>query len=215
VINISTALEGIIKSNYFLQFGIANRLLNLSQLAQFIKPLMEARTKKEIRISALKMNLSRLQKKYSKIMPQEQQFQFEDISISSNFTTITYSKNEKIRSILSNLYNEIKNENGFITLTEGTEEITLIVNKKWAKKITDKIKTQPKFINENISSIKVSFDEKYYYFPGIIYVLFQQLTMQGINIVELSSTFTELQLFLEEKDVKLAFDSLFNKFIKI
>ncbi|MFC1810657.1 hypothetical protein ACFLZH_04105 [Patescibacteria group bacterium] len=213
MINISNSLKEIIQSNPYLQFGFAHRLLNLTQLAKFIKPIVECRTKKEIKTTALVMNLSRLQKVYTKIMPQTKDFILDSINISSNLLTVTYNKTESNQKNTSKLHELIKKKNGYINITESNKEITLVTEGRYFDLIDKTIDEKPKYINKGVSAISVSFNEKYYDYPGILYVLFQQLTLQGINVIELSSTFTEVILYVEEKDVKLAFDTLFYRFV--
>jgi aspartokinase len=41
----------------------------------------------------------------------------------------------------------------------------------------------------------------------------QQVAVQGINVVEIASTATELILYLDQKDVRLAFDTLYQRFM--
>ena len=60
---ISDAVSEIITPHSLFHFGLHHRLLNLSQVARFIKPLVEARTHKEVHEAAVLMSLSRLQAK--------------------------------------------------------------------------------------------------------------------------------------------------------
>ena len=212
MIRISDALKEIIQSCDFLQFGIAHRLLNLSKVTTYIKPLVEARTKKEVTDAALLMNLSRLQRDYSKIMPQICDFKLDNINMFSNLATITFDKTPNKSKKANKYYQYVKGKDGYINITESSTEITIIVDEKYLEDIKKYLKNDPKYLNKDVVGISVSFTDDYYQQPGIIYILFQQLTLQGINVIELSSTFTELILYIEQKDIKVAFDSLLNRF---
>ena len=49
--------------------------------------------------------------------------------------------------------------------------------------------------------------------PGVYYSILKQLAWEGINLVEVSSTYTELTLILHEKDINRAF-SIIHNFVK-
>jgi len=74
--------------------------------------------------------------------------------------------------------------------------------------------TIPKFKSPNISGVSIKFNEKYSEIPGLLYYIIQQITLQNINIIEISSTFTELIIYVEKKDTRLAFDTIYNRFMK-
>jgi hypothetical protein len=59
---ISDALEAIVEGNPALAFGLHHRLLNLTKLARFLRPSVEAQTRKGVSDSAVLMSLSRLQR---------------------------------------------------------------------------------------------------------------------------------------------------------
>ena len=64
-----------------------------------------------------------------------------------------------------------------------------------------------------LASLGVTFDERYLDEPGFLYFVLQQLYFQNINIVELASTSTELILYLAQADVRLAFDTIYQRFV--
>lgn len=48
MIKISEAIQDIVHNNDQLRFGFHHQLFNLSQVARFIQPLVEARTQKSV-----------------------------------------------------------------------------------------------------------------------------------------------------------------------
>jgi len=56
--------------------------------------------------------------------------------------------------------------------------------------------------------VKVKFDEKFFHEPGLVYLIMQKMMLQNVNIIEFSSTFTELIFFIEKDDLQLVFDTL-------
>lgn len=67
---------------------------------------------------------------------------------------------------------------------------------------------KPLFQNHAVASIGISFSEDYIQIPGFIAAVLLQLTVQQINLIEIASTFTELTLYVDQENTKLAFDTL-------
>lgn len=215
MIRISDIISKVISQNALLSFGIAHRLLNLSQVAKFIKPMIEAHTQKEIRDSAILMNLSRYQRHVGKWMqPKEKDFVIENITVQSDLCTMTFFKTKEIHTNINAVYNEIQKRKGFCTITEGVGEITIIFDNCFSELITKKIKEEPRHKYTKATSVGVKFSEKYLETPGLLYVILQQIVLQNINIIELSSTATEFMIYIDQKDTRIAFDTLYNRFSK-
>lgn len=212
---ISDALKEIIDSNQFLAYGLHNKLVNLTQLAKYLKPLVETRTKKNLKsATALLMMLSRLQKEYAKKTKPISKFKINNITAYSGLSIYTYLKSHSFLSQLSRLYAAVEHKNSYLTLGQGTDEITLIVNQSGAKELKKFIKDRPKHFSKDISALSVKFDEKYHHEPGLLYYLIQRVALQGINIKEIASTYTEIIFYVDEKDFKLIFDTIYNSFVK-
>src|SRR3989339_821911 len=126
MIKISEAITEILTKNPFLQFGFHYRLFNLSQLSTFIKPQIEARTKKEVKTSAITMSLSRSQKQLSKITIKPEQYKAENITTYSNLCIMTFVKKQEIHAKINKFYEKIQKEKTYITISEGVNEIRII-----------------------------------------------------------------------------------------
>ena len=212
MIKISDALKEIIQSNDFLKLGLSKGLFNLTSLASFLKPKLEVMTKKTLTTSAILMGLSRSQRTFKKIAKttQSENFKFDSISIKQDLVTATYFKSDDIHKKINTLYATNDHENKFFTITESSNEITMITDKKTFKSVNKLIKTAPKNVNENISAIGIKFNEKYNSSPGLLNHIIQTLAFQNINIVEITSTFTEFLIYIKSQDAKFALDLLLN-----
>lgn len=208
MLKISDALNEIVKQNRFLKFGLSKRLLNLSQLSIFLKPLLEAKTKKSIKPQAITMSLSRLQKTLSKIAPKITKLPIENLTIHSNLATLTYFKSADVHRKINMLHSKLRNTNSFITITEGTSEITLIIDQEALKTAKMLIKEKPKNEEKDLTALGVKFSEKSIEIHGLLNQITQLLAFQYINIVEITSTYTEFVVYINKKDTNLAFDTL-------
>jgi hypothetical protein len=215
VIKISDAIKDIIHNNDQLLFGFHHQLLNLSQVARFIHPLVEARTQKNVRVSAILMNLSRMHQQLTqhKSRPQDK-FYIDKINIHTDLCSFTLVKTGPSHRELNRMYSDVQKRHGFMTITEGISEITAIVESDNFD-LASKWLTEPiRLVNQNIASVGVKFHEKFIEVPGLLYMILQMVTMQQINIVELASTATEFIIYINQQDIYLAFDAILSKFGK-
>ncbi len=217
---IPETLREIITSNPTLELGFAHNLFNLTQLARFLQPLVQARANREVSVSALSMALSRFGSSLPKgAKPALARFKFKNLAITSDLVVLTLPKEPDTHKLINQLYSKLAKREGHFTVTEGLSQVTIIIDEKdldVAQAIFDS-PTQgrgPKSKPARAASISVSFDPKYLSTPGFLYVILQQLALQGINILELSSTATELILYVKPSDVTLAFDTLYERFMR-
>ena len=212
---VSDAINSIIAGNALLQMGLSHRLFNLTQLAKHIQPQVEAWTKKELQSSAILMQLSRLQRKFEDQGPfDDLEIYIDNLIIRSELVTLTYLKTKEIHRSINSLHNKIETKGGYLTLSQGINEVTLIFEKEHLELARSFIAQKPIYRHENIASIGVKLTKRYLETPGFFYLMFQQLYFQNINIIEIASTATELIFYVEQDDVRLAFDTLYNRFAK-
>lgn len=204
----SEALEQVIAGNPFLQFGLSHHLYNLSELAKLVQPIVEVRIGKSIQRTALVTGLSRLQKKVQARLPESHNFEIENLSVQTNLATATYEKRVKNHEQINLAYNAIQKQGEYFVYSESTSEITIFFHKRFAPIVENIVQARPKYQNLAITAVQVKFDEKFFYEPGMIYLIMQKMMLQNINIIEFSSTFTELIFFIEKDDLQLVFDTL-------
>lgn len=212
MVKISDVLKELIDKNQFLHFGFSHRLLNLSQTAEWIKPLLKARIKKNVSTSAILMSLSRMVRTRSKILPSMQRMKVASMNVYNDLCELTFDKGSVVQQFLDKAYLQIQKRNGYMTISQGISEITIIVGHDCLGIIKKEIRAKPKFVKDKLAALGVQFDSKYVTNPGMFYYLIQQLTLQNINIWEVSSTYTELIFYIAQNDIRLAFDTLSQAF---
>ncbi|MBT3349630.1 ACT domain-containing protein [bacterium] len=214
MLKISDAIEQIVSGNPLLEHGFSNRLFNLTQLAKYLKPLIEARTKKEITSTALLMALSRMQRESDRQLRQQKPFKFRTILIYSNLCTTTFPQTRRVHQQLSKLFDELEKQHGFFSQSENSREITLTIDNRFAPLLHEIVQEEPKYQNQNVACVEVQFSAEYFETPGLLHALIQKITLQNINLIEVSSTYTGFCFFVEKKDMKLAFETLHDSFLK-
>ena len=214
VIKISDAIYAIITENPSLNFAFHHKLLNLSQLARFILPAVATRTRKEVTESAVLMNLSRLQRKHMAYAQVPKPLVLDKVTVQAGLCTLTVSNTVAIHQRLNKLIPKIRENEGYVTMTEGVGEITAILEDGYFDLACEALREKPRNVHRRIASVGVKFSDRILDRPGVIYVVLQQVVLQNINVIEVASTATELNIYLSEDDVEHAFESIYHRFSK-
>jgi aspartokinase len=208
---ISDAVLEIVAHNRLLGFGLHHRLLNLSQVARFIRPLVEARTHKEVRDSAVLMSLSRLHARLAD-PGTPTRLVLDDIRVHSGLCSLTVSKTSRARAELNRVFEMLREREGVITMTEGIGEITVILKDGDFETAVEMLSQAPRYVYREIASVGVEFTEEILASSGVLYQLLQQVALQNINVIEVTSTATEFNIYVRKEDARLAFDSIYRRF---
>ncbi len=209
MLRISDSLGKMILVNRFLRTGLQHRLFNLSQLTRFLKPLVEAQLKKDVQESALLMTLSRVQRDFDRqTKKQFQNFALDKLILQPNLFTVTYSKSLDLLRRVQRFERMVTIKNGYMNVSEGSREITMLVEQGFLEDLSRSIPEKPIHIQTKITGIGVVFGENYAAEPGFLYMILERIAFQGINVVEVFSTYTEFSIFLKQEDARLALDTL-------
>ena len=213
MIKISDALEEIILGNSLLEHGLEHRLLNLTQLAKFLRPQVEFRTQKEVTSTALLMALSRLQAKYLSPKRAVEKFKFKTLLVYSNLCTQTFAQTNETHEQLAELFKVLAKRNGFFCQSENSREITVTIDNRFMSTLEEMVTAKPRHKNNNVSCVEAQFSDRYFDRPGILHELIYTISLQNVNIIEVSSTYTGFSFFIEKKNMKLVFEVLHDNFL--
>ncbi len=212
MISVPEVVENIIKQSAFLEEGLNLNIINLSSYARFIQKRVENETKKTVKIGTIVMALARLSSKHqaNKINIQKAFDKDTDITVRSSLYEVTYPISEDSLKKQELLFQKISAQKGvFLTITQGMYEITIIASEK-IKKVVDSIYKQlkPITLTTGISSVTIHLSQKARDTKGVYYFLIKTLAWEGINIIEVVSTYTEFIIFLKNEDIAKAFNLL-------
>lgn len=133
---ISQALTEIFQGNAFLRMGLQERLLNLSQVARFLRPQIEARLKRSVEVSAVTMNLSRLQRSgLGECEMTRDKIDILNITVHSALTVLAFTQSREVHSGIHKLYNKVRRKEGYITVSRGVSEVSVIVESAYCDDI--------------------------------------------------------------------------------
>ena len=210
MISISDALSDIISSQPFIEEGLSRGIINYSAYAREIKPQIEKRLYKDVKEGAIVMALKRISEQLSKRRSKISNINLTDLTVRSNLSEYTFLNSETLPKRISELFSQILNEKDILcALSEGVRETTFIVSSGLTNKI-EKIFDQEKLVAKfyNLSSITIRLPKEVVYIPGVYYQVLKRLAWENINVIEVLSTYTELTVIVENKDVDQAFSTL-------
>lgn len=215
MITIPETVGEIISASPFLEDALTEGIINYSALARKIRPEVERRLLKDVQTGAILMALRRLSNKFKptntlkKIIHSNN-----DLIVRSNLvefvmanTDFTINMHKKLIKLAE------QEEQYFLTITEGVFETTIIAGND----LFDQIKAilpSEKIISQltHLSSITIHLPTSNIYSPGLYYFFLKALAWEGINIIEVVSSYTEFTIVLENKDVDRAFSVLKKSF---
>ena len=176
-------------------------VLNLSAYAKKLKPKIEKRLYKNIRVGSIVTALSRLAVIAGKVPSLRATVKIEDMSIKSPLCELTYEKTEEVSLVISKLGINFSGH-GFFTSTQGIGEVTLIAAQDHKADMLKQIGVTPKGEYNNLAAVTVRFNEgQYVEIPNMIYTLVSALAVKRINLVEIVSTFTEISFIVRQEDM--------------
>lgn len=192
---------------------MAQGIVNLSGLARLILPEIRKKTFKEVQEGAVLMALKRQPKTLnSKFQVENVLEKSHDLIIRSDLSELTILNidfpTEKYKKILC-LIDEQKKY--FLTVTQGVFETTIIISSELYQKVETIIKKE-KIVSQlqNLSSITIRLPGKTVLTPGVYYSILKFLAWEGINVIEVVSTFSEFTIILESQEISRAFSVLKN-----
>lgn len=211
MITVPETTEELIKHSPFLEEALSKDLINLSSLARELKPQIDKRLYKDVSSSSIMMALRRLTSKLKKkAQYSENMLKIADVTLRSNISEFTFSNSPTLLTNQQKLLEEVEKEkNSIVTLTHGVYETTIFVSSSLQKKMEQLFKIEHlRSEFKNLSSITLILPKESVYVPGIYYNILKLLAWEGINFVEVISSFTELTIYLVSNEVDKAFSVL-------
>ncbi len=210
---IAYIVESLLDKKPFIQEALAMGLINNAALAEQLQPEVEKIMKKKLKFSAVNMSIRRLTEKLKARSLHAPGFDEDcDITIKTGLSEITIHKRKETISNIRKRYNQLKlSPEDFITLTQGINEMTAIVNKRLKKPFLALIpRTEIKKEIADLSSVTIKLPKDAENSVGLFYIITKALAWNNISIVEMVSTYSELTFFFKEEDTSDAFSVIKN-----
>lgn len=211
MISISDALNEIIQTRPFIEEGLSRGIINYSAFAREVHPEIEKRLYKDIKEGAIVMALKRLSERLIKSkIKQKVRLNLTNLTVRSNLTEFTFLNSESLADKQRELFNKTAEEKDvFCAVSQGVRETTFIASSEAALAI-ERIFSSQSLVAKigNLSSITIHLPKEVVYIPGVYYQVLKMLAFENINMIEVLSTYTELTVIVDNKDVDKAFSTL-------
>jgi aspartokinase len=217
MISVMNAVTQVVENSEFARKGLRSGLLNISAYAKDIHNEIERITKKEIKNdSSIVMALSRYGKELRLREPEREDLRIRNIISRSKLAEIAYTKTADVQERLAtlNLLDAIRNAPFFVS-TVGLTEVAIIVDTS----LIDTVRShfgiaQPLIQADMLASLTLQVAIETIDQPGQSYRVLEQLASRNITVVEYTTSPTELNIILYEKDVSRAYQLLHNEFLR-
>lgn len=213
MISISQAVEDIVKGNPFLGDALAKGIINHSSLARIIKPQIEETLFKDVQEGSIVVALNRLSKRYEGVEAEQNKLEgLGDLIVRSNLVDYTFLHSPTLGDARNKLLEKVTDKKDvFITISHGINQVTIIASQTLENDIKEIFKNETSVCSlENLSSLTIKIPIEATKIPGVLYSILKILAWEGINLIEFISTFTELTLVMESKDIDRAFSLVKN-----
>ncbi len=215
MITVPQATEKIIKRSRYLSEAMSKKLINASSLARYIKPEIEAMVFKKVTDGSILMAIQRLQHEFSKtkqsstLLPEPP-----DMIVRSNLVLIYVKNSPTLLSHLEKIEKESVHLQKKALFTYGRVETLILANKMTAQ-IIHTVLEHEKIIKEfeNVSTITIHVPDISATTPGVLNLFIKSLAWEGINILGLLITQTELTFIFTNKESNSAFSILQSLFV--
>ncbi|MBU0535957.1 MAG: ACT domain-containing protein [Nanoarchaeota archaeon] len=207
---ISHIVEHIVKERPLLQEAIIEDIVNYASVAESIKPEVEKALEKEVKLSAIVMALRRVAETVRRKAPQTKFDYNSEIFMKTQVCDIGVLKSPTFFSKLKHIYSIVDYERGdTLNIIQGNYEVSIISNEKYLDKIKKSLAGE-KIVraDKELVIVGMIFPKEYVEHPGVIATITRKLAWNGVNILEVISTFKELNFVVGKNDATKAYNAL-------
>jgi len=212
MITIAEVVEQIVRHSPLLEEGMKKGIINYSSLARELKPEIEEKVYKSIQTGAIIMALKRFSLKTQKKTKDVRTIfkHSPDMIVRSHLMEYTISNSDTLLEKHRSFFNKInKNNKYFFIITQGVFETAMIISQDLQVFIEQSLKGEKIIARmKDLSSITIQLPTANVTTPGLYGYMLRSLGWEGINVVEVASTYTEFTIILKEADVDRAFSVL-------
>lgn len=207
---IASVVEEYIKTKPFLSTALSQGIINLTSLSRRIQPDIEIIIKKRAKSGAIVMALKRISDNMEFVSTHKIVRVLKgigDITVRSSLIDYSFKISNTLFGAQSLFLSEInQKKDSFYTSSRGVSECNIVISNNLSLLI-DKYFENEFLVKklENLSSVSIKLPNENISIPGIYYFIFQRLSWEGVNIIEVISTSNEFTILVDEDYVNTAF----------
>lgn len=206
MLTITSRVETLIERWPLLKQGLDLDLINMSALARHIRPEIEAEIGERVSDAAVMMALRRYQAK-SNVTTQLQRPEdfLGDMSVRSELADLTYTNSPRLERLVAKLAEHIS-PHVYFTVSRGLLQMSVIIHES-ARIEVEKLLSSEHLETSvlGLTAITLHLKPGHDLVAGILAYPLNLFAWHGITVIELVSTFDELNIVLYDRDVEEAF----------
>ena len=205
---ITECISEIIRYDPFLEDALDKQIINFSQLANYLVPVIEKKLRKPVKPGSIVMALRRYHPR--KIDTTNQLRSLGDIVVRSQITDFTYVNSKTIIAKQAKLLTAIQDITGaYFTYANNYHESNIIVSDSLNPIVLKFLEGESCIgVKHHLSSISIALPAESSQIVGLYFSLFRLLTFEGIPIFEVISTSNYFTFFFEKEYVDKAFTAI-------
>lgn len=209
--SIASCVKQIMDACPYMNEVLDDGIISWANYAEHILPRIKKMTGKDCSKAAVVMAVRRYGEELKRISSDvgKQELSYE-IVMKTNIIDINLALTNSVLMKLGRLYSTISVAKGdFFNVSLGADEIAIAVNEKYRNLIEEMIEDEHVHARvEDLVALTIVFTGDFVHTPGTIYKVLKVLAMNGVNVIELSSTLNELILVIKSSDSTKAYDVL-------
>lgn len=213
--NTTDLVKKELQSDLYLLEILRDDLVNVSALSRKLLPKIRAENSKAT-IESISIAIKRYveQEKKSKISDKLKKIIANtQLSTKNDIIHVTFKRNQDVVNQISKISAKIKWDNEEIFfVNQGSGEITVILDKK-NRQMLEECKQYITEYTKNLAilSLKESFQMEGRDIPGLYTYFINQISRNGINLIELVSTLSQLTFVVSENDIIKSYEVINEK----
>lgn len=212
--SIADITQKIVSQNQFISEYMAMGIINTSQYARKIQAEVEQISYKKVELATIVTSLNRIKKNMQKVS--KINFYIDNIQMKYPISDIVFTKFDNDFKYILEIYNLVGHkDNSFLNITQGQSETNIFANSTYIPEITASFKThKPLYTKHNLAGITIKFSPKYMDLPGSAFSVLRTISLEGINLIEVVSTFTEMTFFVDLSDSQKVMELFKRNFLR-
>lgn len=201
--SVSGEVRAVLESKPFLLDALGRGILSLGNLAEELKPEIEAHLDKEVKGAAIIMALRRFGEEIQQHLAVDSGNMVSgEIIMKTNICDFNVRKSPALLMKLKELYALVSIERGdFLNITIGNNEISISVSEKYQMEIEEFLLGETIYnMQTGLVSLTLIFSGDFLHTPGIVFQVIRRLAWENINLFEIVSTLTELTVVIDKSD---------------
>ncbi len=213
MITVPEATKTIIERSRYLSEAMSKGLINYSSLARYIRPELEQMLFKKVSSASIIMALTRLEKDFKPKYVTSNIFKSApQIVTQSNLYMFVLPNNEVAG--LSVLLNREANARSLYLKNQGVHESAFILSQDLQEKFAATIEGKNPVIKKGkVAAVTIYLPQEAIETAGIYYFFLKSLAWEGINILSIIPTFSELTIIVDDKDSERAYSVIKSLFV--